>query len=73
MALSDDEKKRLEVVIEVAGDDETQIRYGIIRALRDVNERGTRNYLWHLLDMKARAKIRRTRRKLLPENFRLTS
>ncbi len=73
MALSSYEKELLAIVVSVATNDENMIRNGIIKALRNENERGRRNYLWRTLERAAKAKIRRARRKLLPENFRLTS
>ncbi len=63
MALTTYEKGLLEAVIEVAGDDENRIREGIIKALRDIKNKGSRNYFWRLLEMKARKKIRAARKK----------
>lgn len=56
------EKDLLGKVIAVAGNDETKIRDGIVEALKGINEKGTRNYLWGLLKTKALQKIRAARR-----------
>lgn len=58
------EKERLEAVLEVAGDMESRIPEGIRKALNDLSGpqyAGNRKYLWHLLEKKARGKIRRAR------------
>lgn len=57
------EKKLLDTVLEVAGDDETMVREGIIKALRDENDKARRTYLWNVLDRKAKERIRRARKK----------
>lgn len=57
------EEKLLDVVLEEAGDNEDMIRNGIIKALRDVNAKARRTYLWNELDRKAKERIRRARRK----------
>lgn len=62
MALTSAEKKMLEVVISVAGDDPSMVRDGIVKALRGEDDKGRRNYLWHTLDTAARAKISRARK-----------
>jgi len=56
------EKDLLDKVIAVAGNDENRIRDGIVDALKGISEKGTRNYLWHLLQTKAAQKIRAARR-----------
>ena len=63
MALTAYEKGLLEVVIEVAGDDESRIREGIIKALRNITNKGSRSYFWRLLETRAREKIRAARKK----------
>jgi hypothetical protein len=57
------EKKLLDTVLEVAGDNETMIRDGIIKALRNENDKARRTYLWNVLDRRAKEKIRRARKK----------
>jgi len=57
------EKKMLDTVLEVAGDNENMIRVGVIKALHDVHDKARRTYLWNELDRKARERIRRARRK----------
>jgi hypothetical protein len=57
------EKKLLDTVLEVAGDNETMVREGIIKALRNENDKARRAYLWNVLDKKAKEKIRRARKK----------
>mgnify|MGYP001611236815 CR=1 FL=1 len=57
------EKELLNTVLEVAGDNETMIREGIIKALRDENDKARRTYLWNMLSKAATARIRRARRK----------
>ncbi len=61
--LSAYERKLLDAVIGVAGDDESRIREGIIKALHDIHEKGSRNYFWHLLETRAREKIRAARKR----------
>ncbi|HUY05598.1 MAG TPA: hypothetical protein VMV62_02715 [Candidatus Paceibacterota bacterium] len=61
--LSAYERKLLDAVIEVTGDDESRIRDGIIKALRGIDDKGSRNYFWHLLETKAREKIRAARKR----------
>ncbi len=57
------QRKLLEIVFEVAGDNEGMIDDGIIRALRGVNDKARRTYLWNVLSRAAAARIRRARRK----------
>ena len=57
------ERELLDVVLEVAGDDEEMIRGGVIKALHGVDDKARRTYLWNLLTKKAKKKIRRARRK----------
>lgn len=57
------EKRLLDTVLEVAGDDETMVREGIIKALRDENDKARRTYLWNVLDRRAKERIRRARKK----------
>lgn len=57
------EEKLLDVVLEEAGDDESMVRNGIIKALNGVNDKARRTYLWNELDRKAKERIRRARRK----------
>ncbi len=61
-ALTEDEKRRLGIVLEVAGDNESRIRDGIIKAIPDIQGKGSRSYFWHLLETRARAKIRAARK-----------
>jgi len=57
------QKKLLDIVFEVSGDNEALIDAGIIRALRGVKEKARRTYLWNVLSRAAAARIRRARRK----------
>lgn len=57
------QEKLLDIVLEVAGDNEAMVRDGIIKALRNENDKARRTYLWNVLDRKARERIRRARRK----------
>ncbi len=62
MALSNDEKERLKVVLEVAGDNLNNIHYGVVKAISDVHNKGQRAHLWVVLPQAAMEKIRRARR-----------
>lgn len=57
------EKRLLDTVLEVAGDNENMIRDGIIKALRGENDKARRTYLWNELGRKAKERIRRARQK----------
>ena len=48
-----DGQERLKRVLEYAGNDLSEVRQGIIHALRDVNEKGRRTYLWNQLKKRA--------------------
>jgi hypothetical protein len=63
MPLNDTEKKLLERVLQVAGDQENMIRAGITKALSGENDRARRTYLWNTLRREAQRKIRHARRK----------
>lgn len=58
------QEKLLDIVIEVAGDNENMIRDGISKALRGVNNEARRAYLWNELSRMAKEKIRRARQKV---------
>lgn len=53
----------LDTVLGVAGDDEKMIRDGITKALRGVNDKARRTYLWGELARRATKRIRDARRK----------
>ena len=57
------EKRLLDTVLEVAGDDENMIREGIIKALRGENDKARRTYLWNILSKAAKERIRNARKK----------
>ena len=57
------EKRLLNTVLEVAGDDENMIKEGIIKALRGENDKARRTYLWNILSKAAKEKIRHARKK----------
>lgn len=61
--LTPKEKKLLATVIEVAGDMEDMIPAGVAKALRGVNDKARRTYLWNILSREAKVKIRRARKK----------
>ena len=65
MALSEYEKKLLEVVLETAGDIENEVPRGIRKALARFNEHtpGRTGYLCRILEKAATAKIRQARRR----------
>ena len=68
--LTPDEKKMLEVVLEVAGDDEKMIGRGVIQALYGDKAshgeagRTRRQHLWCVLPNAAKAKIRAAKKKV---------
>ena len=57
------QKKLLDTVFEVAGDNVEMINEGIVKALRGENDKARRTYLWNTLSKAAAARIRRARRK----------
>lgn len=57
------EKRLLNTVLEVAGDDENMVRDGIIKALRGENDKARRTYLWNILSKAAKERIRSARKK----------
>ena len=57
------QKKLLDIVFEVSGDNEALIDAGIIRALRGVKEKVRRTYLWNGLLRATPARVSRARRK----------
>jgi len=60
--LTTSEKALLDVVLETAGADENKIRDGVIKALRGVNDKARRTYLWNVLSTTAKSKIRRAQK-----------
>jgi len=63
MALTADEKARLKTVLETANGNENNIREGIIKALKDVTARETRNYLWRTLEREAKKQMRAAKKR----------
>lgn len=63
MNSNDIEKRLLDTVLEVAGDDENMIRDGIVKALRGENDKARRTYLWNELNRRAKERIRRARQR----------
>ncbi len=61
--LTPQEKELLAIVTEVAGDMEDRIPVGVAKALRGVNDKARRTYLWNVLSREAKGKIRRARKK----------
>ena len=57
------EKELLDVVLGVAGDDGNMIREGVIKALRGIDDKARRTYLWNELTRRATEKLRQARRK----------
>ena len=60
--LSASEKALLDVVLQTADGDENRIRDGVIKALRGVDDKARRTYLWNQLSTTAKSKIRRARK-----------
>lgn len=57
------EKLLLDAVLEVAGDNEKMIPDGIVKALRGINDKARRTYLWNILTRAATQKIHAARRR----------
>lgn len=62
--LTSDEKGLLEAVLEHTGDMETMIAEGVTKALRGVNDKARRTYLWNILSTAAKQRIRRAQQKV---------
>jgi hypothetical protein len=56
------EKKLLDAVIAVTGDDKKMIREGVIKALKGIKDKARRTYLWNTLTRRAKKKIDGARR-----------
>lgn len=61
--LTGDEKKMLDIVLGVAGDNENMIRAGLIKALQGQNDKARRKYLWNILNRSAEGRIKLARKK----------
>jgi hypothetical protein len=64
MALSQKEKDRLAVVLEVTNGDISRIETGIRKAISDVADRATRKHLWCVLTKEARKALAPKRKRI---------
>jgi hypothetical protein len=56
--LDSDGQERLKKVLEYANNDLSRVHHGIVYALKDINERGRRIYLWNQLCTRAERTIK---------------